>query len=101
MCGETPPIPNNMSPGPFFTWRRLLAARNFQTGVAHDIALINWPHQDYAAESPLDRTPDDLARIMQRAKETSAAFLYWLQNDVERDDGKGRGYPELRMRPDE
>jgi len=98
--GDDPPIPNNMSPGPFFSWRRLLAASNFASGVPHDIALINWPHQDYAAESPLDRTPEELARILQRAKQTSSAFLYWLQSDIVRDDGKGRGYPELRLRPD-
>ena len=42
----------------------------------------------------LDRTPEDLAEILQRAKQTSEAFLYWLQNDVPRDDGKGRGYPD-------
>ena len=97
MFGDDPPIPNNMSPGPFFSWRRLLAARNFAGGALHDLALINWPHQDYAAESPLDRTPEDLARILQRAKQTSQAFLYWLENDLPRDDGSGRGYPELRL----
>ncbi|SPE36189.1 conserved exported hypothetical protein [Candidatus Sulfopaludibacter sp. SbA6] len=100
MFGDDPPIPNNMSPGPFFSWRRLLAAGNFAGGVPHDVALINWPHQDYAAESPLDRTPGDLARILQRAKQTSQAFLYWLQNDLPRDDGSGRGYPELGLRAD-
>ena len=99
MFGDDPPIPNNMSPGPFFSWRRLLAARNFAGGALHDLALINWPHQDYAAESPLDRTPEDLARILQRAKQTSQAFLYWLENDLPRDDGTGRGYPELSLSP--
>jgi len=99
MFGDDPPIPNNMSPGPFFSWRRLLAAANFTSGAPQDVALINWPHQDYAAESPLDRAPEDLARILQRAKQTSQAFLYWLQNDLPRDGG-GRGYPELRLRAD-
>jgi hypothetical protein len=100
MFGDDPPIPNNMSPGPFFSWRRLLAAKNFEDGVPHDVALINWPHQDYAAESPLDRTSEDLAVILQRAKQTSEAFLCWLQNDVPRDDGNGRGYPDLKLRAD-
>ena len=95
------PIPNNMSPGPFFGWRRLLAAANFASGVPSDIALMNWPRQDYAAESILNRTPEDSAQILQRAKRTSLAFLYWLQNDVPRDDGKGAGYPELKLRPDQ
>jgi hypothetical protein len=90
MFGDDPPVPNNMSPGPFFPWRRLLAARNFAEGVPHDVALINWPRQDYAAESPLDREPLELARIFQRAKQTSQAFLCWLTAD----------YPELKLRAD-
>jgi hypothetical protein len=101
MFGEDPPVPNNMSPGPFFPWRRLLAAKNFAGGVPHDVALMNWPRQDYAAESILDREPKDAARILQAAKRTALAFLYWLQNDLPRDDGNGRGYPELMLRPDE
>jgi hypothetical protein len=99
MFGEDPPIPNNMSPGPFFPWRRLLDHRNFASGVRDDIALINWPRQDYGAESPLDREPTQLAAILQRGKQTSQAFLYWLRNDAPRDEG-GHGYPELRLRPD-
>jgi len=104
MFGNEPPVPNNMSPGSFFPWRRLLDSRNFQSGVPRDIALMNWPRQDYATESPLDREPDELAAIFQRAKQTSSAFLYWLQHDLARDPQAGeqqrRGYPELTMRSD-
>ena len=85
MFGEDPPIPNNMSPGPFFRWRRLRVKPT-------EIALMNWPRQDYAAESILDREPGDLARILQTAKRTSLAFLYWLQHDL--------GHPELKLRSD-
>jgi hypothetical protein len=85
MYGEDPPIPNNMSPGPFFRWRRMRAA-------PPEIALMNWPRQDYAAESILDREPRDVARILQAAKRTSLSFLYWLQHDL--------GHPELKLRPD-
>ncbi len=99
MFGEDAPIPNNMSPGPVFTWRRLIDHRNFADGASNDIALINWPRQDYATESPLDRSAEELAAIFQRAKQTSQAFLYWLQHDVPRDGG-GNGYPELTLRPD-
>jgi hypothetical protein len=100
MFGDDPPVPNNMSPGPFFTWRRLLDHRNFASDVPNDIALINWPRQDYGAESALDEEPSQLAAILMRAKQTSSAFLYWLQHDVPRDDGAGRGYPELKLRAD-
>ena len=101
MFGEDAPVPNNMSPRPFFAWRRLLAAKNF-TGenAPRDLALINWPKQDYHSESLLDRTPLDTARILQQAKRLSLAFLYWMQNDLPRDDGKGNGYPELMLRKD-
>lgn len=92
MYGDDPPVPNNMSPGPFFSWRRLIAAKNFASGPATDIALMNWPRQDYAEESILDRTPEDMARILQTAKRTSYSFLYWLQKDM--------GHPELKLRPD-
>ncbi|MCS7023181.1 MAG: FAD-dependent oxidoreductase [Bryobacteraceae bacterium] len=101
MFGEDPPIPNNMSPGPFFSWRRLLARKNFHGPDApQDLALINWPRQDYHDESLLDRTALEQARILQQAKRVSLAFLYWLQTELERDDGRGRGYPELRLRAD-
>ncbi|HEY2012078.1 MAG TPA: FAD-dependent oxidoreductase, partial [Bryobacteraceae bacterium] len=99
MFGEDPPVPNNMSPGPFFGWRRIAAARNFASGMPNDLALINWPRQDYAEESPLDQTASALARILQNAKQTSQAFLYWLQHDVAREGG-GKGYPELALRPE-
>ena len=56
-----------------------------------EISLMNWPRQDYAAESILDRTPIDLARILQLAKRISLAFLYWLQHDQQ--------HPELMLRP--
>jgi hypothetical protein len=101
MFGDDPPIPNNMSPGPFFSWRRLLARRNFDgPNAPEDLGLMNWPRQDYHDESLLDRTPVEEARILQQAKRVSLAFLYWLQTDLDRDDGKGKGYPELRLRPD-
>lgn len=101
MFGEDPPIPNNQSPRPFFAWRRLLARGNF-TGpdAPPDLALINWPRQDYHHESLLDRTPQDFARVLQEAKRLSLSFLYWLQTDLARDDRQGKGYPELALRPD-
>jgi hypothetical protein len=83
--GEDPPVPNNMSPGPFFRWRRLRVEPT-------QIALMNWPRQDYAAESILDREPAEVARILQAAKRTSLAFLYWMQHDL--------GHPELKLRAD-
>lgn len=101
MFGEDPPVPNNMSPRPFFAWRRMLAKKNFTGPTAPaDLALINWPRQDYHDESLLDRTPLDFARVLQQAKRVSLAFLYWLQTDVSREDSQSTGYPDLVLRPD-
>lgn len=99
--GEDAPIPNNMSPKPFFPWRRLVARKNFEgPNAPADVALMNWPRQDYHDESLLDRSAEDTARILQAAKNVSFSFLYWLQNDVPRDDGKGSGYSGFRLRKD-
>ncbi|MEK7408976.1 MAG: FAD-dependent oxidoreductase [Acidobacteriota bacterium] len=101
MFGEDPPIPNNQSPRPFFAWRRLLARKNFAgPSSPPEVALINWPRQDYHDESLLDRTPEAFARVLQQAKRLSLSFLYWLQTDLARDDRQGNGYPELVLRPD-
>lgn len=100
--GEDDPIPNNMSPRPFFPWRRLVAAKNF-TGPgapAHDVALMNWPRQDYHDESLLDQDAPNTARILQAAKRVAAAFLYWMQTDIPRDDGNGGGYANFKLRTD-
>ena len=91
--GEDAPIPNNMSPAPFFNWRRLVAAKNFAKPV-NDVALMNWPRQDYHDESLLDQSPGDTARILQAAKRVAAAFLHWVQTDVPRDKVEGAGGPD-------
>ena len=102
MFGDDPPIPNNQSPRPFFSWRRVLASKNIAgPNPPNDLALINWPRQDYKDESLLDRSPRDQARILQQAKRLAYSFLYWLQQDLERDEGGGKGYPELMLRTDQ
>ena len=102
MFGDDPPIPNNQSPRPFFAWRRVLASKNIAgPNPPNDLALINWPRQDYKDESLLDRTPRRQAHILQQAKRLAYSFLYWLQEDLERDEGDGTGYPELMLRRDQ
>lgn len=99
--GDEPPVPNNMSPGPFFIWRRLLAVKNFANNtVPRDVVLMNWPRQDYHDESVLDKNPRHAARILQAAKRVSYSFLYWMQTDIPRDDKSGTGYPGVFLRKD-
>ncbi len=86
--------------GPFFTYRRVLDVHNFDDPrVPHDVAIINWPSNDFRGGSIVDRRPKEQARILERARRLSLGFLYWLQTEAPRDDG-GTGYPELRPRPD-
>lgn len=66
----------------------------------HDIALVHWDAIDYFKESLIDRTPAQQARIIHEARRLSLSFLYWLQTEAPRDEGRGRGYPGLRLLPE-
>ncbi|WP_031500357.1 FAD-dependent oxidoreductase [Bryobacter aggregatus] len=82
--GEEAPIPNNMSPKPLYSWRRVLHIEG-----QPERALMNWPRQDYHDESILDRNALDTVRIIQAAKRVAFSFLYWLQADL--------AHPELQI----
>lgn len=83
---------------PFWTYRRLVDAGAL-TGFPNDIAMINWPGNDYHGANLIDKTPAELAWVLDEARRLSLSFLYWLQTEAPRDDG-GHGYPELLLRPD-
>jgi len=98
----------------FWDYRRMLAAANFSAGVPNDIAIINWGADgdgnpggndfDRACGPDgcnlLDQTPAAQTAILQRAREHALGFVYWMQTDVPRDDGSGKGYPNLKLRGD-
>ncbi|MBE3583569.1 MAG: FAD-dependent oxidoreductase [Limnochordaceae bacterium] len=85
---------------PFWTYRRLIDRTNFTNDTfPHDIAMINWPGNDFRHANLIDRNPAEQASIHRQAKLLSLGFLYWLQTEAPRDEG-GQGYPELRLRPD-
>ncbi|MFJ5520894.1 FAD-dependent oxidoreductase [Streptomyces griseoluteus] len=77
---------------PFWTYRRL---RDASVLGGRDAALINWSGNDYADRSSLDEP----AAAYREAKALSRAFLHWLRTACPRDDGGGRGYPELILAP--
>jgi FAD dependent oxidoreductase/S-layer homology domain len=89
------------TPGSFWAYRRLVAAKNF-TGLhaPADIALINWPGNDYCGSALLSTNPLAQAEQLRRAKLLALGFAYWLQHDVPRDGG-GKGYPDLRLETSE
>jgi hypothetical protein len=85
--------------GPFWTYRRLLAANSFTGGKSPegDISLMNWRGNDFHEESYLGKSLEEQARILQRGKAFAQGFLYWLQTECPRDDGSGFGYPEIQL----
>jgi hypothetical protein len=88
---------------PFWTYRRLLDGQLFDP--AHrmrDIAMINWPGNDYDAKNIIDKSPAEQNSILDEAKRLALGLLYWLQTEAPRDDPNDprRGYPELRLMPE-
>lgn len=86
------------TPGSFWTYRRVIAADQFPAGAyASDLSLINWDSNDYCNPDVLSSDPQLQARALQKGKQASLGFLWWLQHEVSRDDGSGRGYPGLHL----
>lgn len=86
--------------GPFWTYRRLIDHTQFApSSYRNDIAMINWPGNDYRGGSILVDSPQEQIRHLRAARNLSLGLLYWLQTEVARDEG-GRGYPEFKLRPD-
>ena len=86
--------------GPFWTYRRIIDAGQFDDpAYPHDLALINWPGNDYCDGNILVSDPEEQLAQLRAAQDLSLGFLHWLQTEVPRDDG-GRGYPEFKLRPD-
>ncbi len=85
---------------PFWTYRRLIDTTYFTDGTyPHDIAMINWSGNDVRGKNIIDKPAQTQAEYLAFGKLVSFCFLYWLQTEAPRDDG-GKGYPELKMRPD-
>jgi hypothetical protein len=85
--------------GPLWEYRRLVDAAQFPGKFSNDIAMFNWPGNDYRDVPPVDRPADVLASALQDAKRVSLGFAYWLQTDALNPDTV-RGFPHLRIRPD-
>jgi hypothetical protein len=86
--------------GPFWTYRRLIHRENFaDRRFARDLAMINWPGNDFRRGSLTDVEPEAALDALRRARSLSLGFCHWLQTECPRDEG-GEGYPELHLRPD-
>jgi hypothetical protein len=94
------------TPGPFWTYRRFLAASSFdeehqRADHRDDVSLINWPGNDYSLETLIGKSPSDQLAVLKSAKAFAVGFLHWLQTDCPRDNGKGVGYPQMQPADDE
>ncbi|HPZ99423.1 MAG TPA: FAD-dependent oxidoreductase [Phycisphaerae bacterium] len=80
--------------GPFWTYRRLIDKTNFDDpAYGQDVAMINWPGNDYRRMSLITDEPEQMLQALREAKELALGFCHWLQTDAPRDEG-GKGYPE-------
>jgi FAD dependent oxidoreductase len=81
-----------------FNYRQFIAAKNFaDAAFRYDLTTINDVSNDYFPRSIPTGNPDLDAAIVVAARDRSRAYAYWLQTACPRDDGKGHGYPNLRV----
>jgi hypothetical protein len=86
---------------PFWTYRRLRDGSLIDSsGVVRDVAMINWPANDYHWASLIDTSTTERARIIDEAKRLALGFLYWLQTEAPHDNDQECGYPGLRLMPE-
>jgi FAD-dependent oxidoreductase family protein len=84
-----------------WTFRRIAARDNFTPGAyPSDICLVNWPMIDFFEDPIIDVSEEEYADRLARAASLSYSMLYFLQTECPRADGRGKGYPGLRLRGD-
>ncbi|GAB3274692.1 FAD-dependent oxidoreductase [Larkinella harenae] len=83
-----------------WNYRRLINKANFRPGTfLSDITVVNWPQNDYMLGNLVGVSDNEFKKHVERAKQLSLSFFYWLQTEAPRPDG-GQGWPGLRLRPD-
>lgn len=90
--GETVP--------PLFSYRQIIDKNLYKQDEypIHDATLINWPQNDYVFGNIIETPDAEYHKYM--ARQLTLSLVYWLQTEAPRHDGKGVGYPELRLRGD-
>lgn len=85
---------------PWWNFRRILDAANFEKGFADgDISVVNWPQNDYWFGPVCGVDEAEQVRNLEAARQLSLSLLYWLQTEAPRPDG-GIGYRGLHLRRD-
>lgn len=91
---------NDNTPGSFWTYRRLVEGAQFRDAKhKRDIAMINWPGNDYRHGNLLAEKPKEVLRSLIEARDLALGFCRYLQTECPRDEG-GVGYPELQLAPE-
>lgn len=86
--------------GSLWRYRRLVGREAYATGCEpHEVALVNWPQNDYLEGNIIDKDAETVARCLAEARELSLCLFYWLQTEAPREDG-GVGFKGLYLRPD-
>lgn len=81
-------------------FRRIVDRRNFQPGAYEsDVTLVNWPQIDYLEGNLCEVPREEAHQHVERAKQLSLSWLYWLQTEAPRPGGKP-GWRGLRLRKD-
>lgn len=83
-----------------WNYRRIIHKNNFLPGAYDsDITIVNWPQNDYFMGNLIDVSEKEFVKHVDRAKQLSLSFLFWLQTEAPRPDG-GKGWSGLRLRKD-
>jgi hypothetical protein len=93
--------PSGRNHGTFWLYRRIFNKAYYPTGMyPSDVTLVNWPQNDYWLGPLVGVSAEEARQHLAGAKELSRALLYWMQTEAPHPDGKGAGYPGLRLRGD-
>lgn len=96
------PWPDEPAEGEWEMWRyRRIVDASIWGGRKPDVSLINMVQMDYWQKPLLDVEPGERAAALRGAREQSLSLLYWMQTEAPRHDGKGLGYPGLKLRGEE
>ena len=83
-----------------FAYRRITDPSNFVPGTYRSgITLVNWPQNDFWLGDLLTASPQQKQTLLDRAKQLSLSFLYWMQTEAPRSSGQA-GWKGLRLRKD-
>lgn len=83
-----------------WVYRRILDPANFTPGhYRSGITLVNWPQNDFWLGDLLSADETGRKKFLDRAKQLSLSWLYWMQTEAPRSDGKA-GWKGLRLRKD-